>query len=403
MFGGDVEPYAEDAHRAWVSAQAPLASACTFAAHVHREVSETMRDTVVDWLWDIQTVLRVGPEAVSLAIQLVDRRLATGKPVARSNLQCVGMACLLIASKMEDVELVDVDELRRLSAGSSTLKQLLAAEVDVCRTLRHDLALPAAFHFLAYYAQRVAPGCTRIRETALAAFHAVSLGGGAYASANPQLVAVGCVAWAARNPNLLVLSRIHRAAAAGPVGAVAWDARLVAAQAHEQQRRASEPTRTLTRRYLHALVAACALPGPCVAEAYRRVTLSVAAQCAPPDPPATPNSFARKRIGWTRCSKELVNSDMRRMLAKCRRQLEDTSWTLDKEPRTAHDGLRLGTSSGGGCDGDRTNVSARRGTAEDKRAATGGTRGTGGGSATCPCYDAAAPHHKVHTADGGAT
>ena len=296
--------YAEEVHRDWQRRQEQLAPTCLFPSHLYTGVDAKTRSVLVDWLWDIRRKLSVSGAATVLAIQLVDRYLAAGAPATRATLQCVGMACMSLASKMEEVEPCTILDLTYHSVHACTVKQVCETERVVCTALGYDFAMPTALHFVTYYSQCAAPGCTRVRRTALAALHALSLGD-AWASAQPQLAAVGCVAWAIRDRNILLLPAM-------PAAVPAWEVELQAVHA-EQRHRWTKAERI--SKQMHALTRACGLPGSATMDPHCRVLRSVVAACTPPVP-------GDKYYPYTSFEQRWMRSGQRaRVALQCRRQL----------------------------------------------------------------------------------
>jgi Cyclin, N-terminal domain len=65
-------------------------------------INERMRSILVDWLVEVHLKFKLVPETLYLAINLIDRYLEQST-VARPQLQLVGVTCLLIASKYEEI------------------------------------------------------------------------------------------------------------------------------------------------------------------------------------------------------------------------------------------------------------------------------------------------------------
>ena len=61
-----------------------------------------MRSILIDWLVEVAEEYRLVPETLYLAVNYIDRFLAH-VPVNRSKLQLVGVTCMLIASKYEEI------------------------------------------------------------------------------------------------------------------------------------------------------------------------------------------------------------------------------------------------------------------------------------------------------------
>jgi Cyclin, N-terminal domain len=65
-------------------------------------INERMRAILVDWLVEVHLKFKLVPETLYLTINLIDRHLNL-KEVSRPKLQLVGVTCLLIASKYEEI------------------------------------------------------------------------------------------------------------------------------------------------------------------------------------------------------------------------------------------------------------------------------------------------------------
>ena len=65
-------------------------------------INERMRSILVDWLVEVHLKFKLVPETLYLTINLIDRYLER-KEVSRPKLQLVGVTCLLIASKYEEI------------------------------------------------------------------------------------------------------------------------------------------------------------------------------------------------------------------------------------------------------------------------------------------------------------
>jgi cyclin B len=65
-------------------------------------INERMRSILVDWLVEVHLKFKLVPETLYLTVNLIDRYLER-KEVSRPKLQLVGVTCLLIASKYEEI------------------------------------------------------------------------------------------------------------------------------------------------------------------------------------------------------------------------------------------------------------------------------------------------------------
>ena len=61
-----------------------------------------MRAILVDWLATVHLKFKLSPETLFIAINLLDRYLTLNQ-VERKELQLVGVCCMLVASKYEEI------------------------------------------------------------------------------------------------------------------------------------------------------------------------------------------------------------------------------------------------------------------------------------------------------------
>ena len=66
------------------------------------EIKEKMRAILVDWLVDVHAKFKMVPETLYLSVNLLDRYLELTN-ITKQQLQLVGIACMLIASKYEEI------------------------------------------------------------------------------------------------------------------------------------------------------------------------------------------------------------------------------------------------------------------------------------------------------------
>ena len=65
-------------------------------------INQKMRSILVDWLIEVHLKFKLVPETLYLTVNLIDRYLERAE-VSRAKLQLVGVSCLLVASKYEEI------------------------------------------------------------------------------------------------------------------------------------------------------------------------------------------------------------------------------------------------------------------------------------------------------------
>lgn len=128
-------------------------------------LSVKMRAILMDWLVELSEEYNFSPKTLQLAVILVDKCLACGPPsgmlsfdvesssasffvVGREFLQCVGCACMWIASKIEETDPPVVMDFVYISDNSYSKEQITDMELTVCTALGFRLAQVTPFHFV---------------------------------------------------------------------------------------------------------------------------------------------------------------------------------------------------------------------------------------------------------------
>ncbi len=106
-----------------------------------------MRGILMDWIIEVHHKFRLLPETLFLATNLIDRFLST-RVVSLNKLQLVGLTCLFIAAKYEEVVCPSVHNFLSMADGGYDDEEILAAEKYVLTTLNFDLSFPNPMNFL---------------------------------------------------------------------------------------------------------------------------------------------------------------------------------------------------------------------------------------------------------------
>lgn len=120
-----------------------------FMTH-QRDINAQMRAILIDWLVEVAEEYRLAQETLHLAVNYIDRFLSY-VPVARSKLQLVGVTCMLIACKYEEIHPPAVDEFVYISDNTYKREEILHMEAMVLNRLNFDLSVATAKVFLIRY------------------------------------------------------------------------------------------------------------------------------------------------------------------------------------------------------------------------------------------------------------
>ena len=105
-----------------------------------------MRYTLLEWLVNITSQLEFSLETWCLAVNYLDRFLAT-QLLAKDCLQLAGLTAMWVAAKQEELAPPSTEELVALCAGTYTATNFKHMELIILAKLKFNLAAPtAAFH-----------------------------------------------------------------------------------------------------------------------------------------------------------------------------------------------------------------------------------------------------------------
>jgi len=110
-------------------------------------INAKMRAILVDWLVEVHLKFKLMPETLYLTVNLIDRFLER-KIVARQRLQLVGVTCMLLASKYEEIYFPEVRDFEYITDKAYNRNQILQMESLVLNTLGFELTVPTAIVFV---------------------------------------------------------------------------------------------------------------------------------------------------------------------------------------------------------------------------------------------------------------
>ncbi|GJP37797.1 hypothetical protein CLOM_g22206 [Closterium sp. NIES-68] len=117
---------------------------------VQVDVNSGMRTILVDWLVEVAEEYKLVPDTLYLTCAYVDSFLSC-HTVPRSQLQLLGISCMLIAAKFEEIYAPQVDEFCYITDNTYTRHEVLQMESRVLNHLAFDLSKPTTKTFLRRY------------------------------------------------------------------------------------------------------------------------------------------------------------------------------------------------------------------------------------------------------------
>ncbi|KAM7253733.1 hypothetical protein ACFE04_031415 [Oxalis oulophora] len=128
-----------------------------FMETVQHDITQTMRGILVDWLVEVLEEYKLVPDTLYLTVYLIDRFLSQNY-IERQKLQLLGITCMLIASKYEEIYAPRVEEFCFITDNTYTRDEVLNMERQVLKYFGFQLFAPTAKTFLRRFL-RAAQAC----------------------------------------------------------------------------------------------------------------------------------------------------------------------------------------------------------------------------------------------------
>ncbi|CAH8270769.1 unnamed protein product [Arabidopsis lyrata] len=124
--------------------QRPLAN---YMELVQRDIDPDMRKILIDWLVEVSDDYKLVPDTLYLTVNLIDRFLSNSY-IERQRLQLLGVSCMLIASKYEELCAPGVEEFCFITANTYTRPEVLSMEIQILNFVHFKLSVPTTKTFL---------------------------------------------------------------------------------------------------------------------------------------------------------------------------------------------------------------------------------------------------------------
>ena len=140
------------------------------------EIKRLMRAVLINWLLEVSSMFSLKARTIFLCGNLLDRYLLS-QQVNRSELQLLGVTCLYIASKFEDVTALKAESLASLCDGIYTVGQIKQMESRVLAALNFELIFVSALDIIELKLTCCSVNSKGVRELALVVMSAFLLHG----------------------------------------------------------------------------------------------------------------------------------------------------------------------------------------------------------------------------------
>ncbi|KAH7642346.1 g1/s-specific cyclin-e1-like protein [Dermatophagoides farinae] len=105
----------------------------------HTSLQPTMRATLLDWLNEVCQAYNLTRQTYYLALDFFDRFLSIQKDCPKKNLQLIGITCLFIAAKIEEIFPPKMNRFSFVCDGACSDKDISDMELVIMNTLKWEL------------------------------------------------------------------------------------------------------------------------------------------------------------------------------------------------------------------------------------------------------------------------
>ncbi|OMO55006.1 hypothetical protein COLO4_36246 [Corchorus olitorius] len=131
-----------------------------FMEKIQKDINCNMRSILIDWLVEVAEEYRLVPDTLYLTVNYIDRYLS-GNMMNRQRLQLLGVACMMIAAKYEEICAPQVEEFCYITDNTYFKEEVLEMESSVLNYLKFEMTAATAKCFLRRFV-RAAQGVNEV-------------------------------------------------------------------------------------------------------------------------------------------------------------------------------------------------------------------------------------------------
>lgn len=123
------------------------------------DINPQMREILIDWLVEVTQEYRLKLETLHLTVNYIDRFLGVQR-VFRNQLQLVGVACMLIAAKYEEIYPPPVDDFVFITDSTYTREEVILMESRILDRLHFELTIVTPNAMMCCFVRNMGVDCT---------------------------------------------------------------------------------------------------------------------------------------------------------------------------------------------------------------------------------------------------
>lgn len=119
----------------------------------HPGIQPRMRAILLDWLIEVCEVYKLHRETFYLAVDYLDRYLSSNIKISKTRLQLIGITCLFVAAKVEEIYPPKIGEFAYVTDGACTEPDIVQQELILLSTLKWSISPVTIIGWLSVYMQ----------------------------------------------------------------------------------------------------------------------------------------------------------------------------------------------------------------------------------------------------------
>ncbi|CAK8567393.1 unnamed protein product [Lathyrus sativus] len=139
--------FACDIYKHLRASEAKKRPSTNFMEKIQKDINPSMRAILIDWLVEVAEEYRLVPDTLYLTVNYIDRYLS-GNAMNRQQLQLLGVASMMIASKYEEICAPQVEEFCYITDNTYFKEEVLQMESTVLNFLKFEMTAPTIKCFL---------------------------------------------------------------------------------------------------------------------------------------------------------------------------------------------------------------------------------------------------------------
>ncbi|KAI8028589.1 Cyclin-A3-2 [Camellia lanceoleosa] len=125
---------------------------------VQNDINQTMRDILLDWLVEVAEEYKLVSDTLYLTVSYIDRFLSH-HAVSKNKLQLLGVSCMLVASKYEEISPPHVEDFCYITDNTYTKEEVVKMERDVLNFLNYEMGTPTIKNFTRIFTRTFQENC----------------------------------------------------------------------------------------------------------------------------------------------------------------------------------------------------------------------------------------------------